>query len=56
MQGQKEVVSWISRYVTRQMLHALLLGFQHPTHGHYMEFEAPYPEDFQTVLKFLQSQ
>lgn len=34
----------------RQMLHAGVLGFVHPTSGEYMEFEAPLPEDFRKVL------
>ena len=34
----------------RQMLHAGILGFEHPRTGAYMEFEAPLPEDFETVL------
>lgn len=40
----------------RQMLHAGILGFQHPSTGEYMEFESPLPEDFKNVLKRLESQ
>lgn len=36
--------------VPRQMLHAWQLRFIHPQTGEELEFEAPIPEDFQTVL------
>ena len=36
-----------------QTLHARVLGFIHPTTKTYMEFEAPLPEYFQTLLKKL---
>ena len=36
--------------VETQMLHAKLLGFQHPRTGEYMEFESPLPEEFKTVI------
>ena len=41
---------------SRQMLHAGILGFQHPSTGEYMEFESLLPEDFEKVLKRLQKQ
>ena len=34
-----------------QTLHAMVLGFIHPTTGEYMEFEAPLPEYFEKLLK-----
>lgn len=34
-----------------QTLHAMTLGFLHPKNGEYMEFEAPLPEYFETLLK-----
>jgi len=34
-----------------QALHALTLGFVHPTSGKEIQFEAPLPEGFQTVLQ-----
>lgn len=34
----------------RQMLHAGVLGFEHPATGEYMEFRADPPEDFRKVL------
>lgn len=37
----------------RQMLHAGILGFVHPSTGEYMEFESPLPEDFKKVLEKL---
>lgn len=36
-----------------QCLHAMVLGFIHPTTGKYMEFEAPLPEYFQKLLSIL---
>lgn len=33
-----------------QALHARTLGFLHPVNGEHLSFEAPLPEDFQTVL------
>ncbi|MGQ9920845.1 MAG: RluA family pseudouridine synthase [Desulfobacca sp.] len=39
--------------VTRQLLHAWRLQFQHPRHGAVLQLEAPLPPDFQSVLDFL---
>lgn len=39
--------------ISRQMLHARLLGFVHPTTGESMLFEAPLPEDFREILNLL---
>lgn len=36
-----------------QTLHAMVLGFRHPSTGEYMEFEAPLPEYFQRLLEVL---
>ena len=36
-----------------QILHAMVLGFIHPTTGEYMEFEAPLPEYFEKLLEKL---
>ena len=33
-----------------QSLHAMTIGFKHPTNGHYMEFEAPLPDYFIELL------
>ncbi|MDY5585419.1 MAG: RluA family pseudouridine synthase [Arcanobacterium sp.] len=36
--------------LTRQWLHAVRLGFQHPRTLEYLEFTSPYPEDLQSAL------
>jgi 23S rRNA pseudouridine1911/1915/1917 synthase len=36
-----------------QLLHAAVLGFNHPRTGEYMEFEAPLPKDFEDILELL---
>ena len=38
-----------------QTLHAKILGIVHPVTGKYMEFDAPLPEYFETLLKRLRS-
>lgn len=38
-----------------QLLHARVLGFQHPSSGEYKEFSAPLPEAFDRVLNKLKS-
>jgi 23S rRNA pseudouridine1911/1915/1917 synthase len=37
------------------MLHAWKLGLAHPTTGKKLNFEAPFPEDFQKALKALRA-
>ncbi|MEJ6950914.1 RluA family pseudouridine synthase [Natronospora cellulosivora (SeqCode)] len=37
-------------HVKRQMLHAHILGFNHPIKGEWKEFKAELPEDFKTTL------
>ena len=39
--------------ITSQMLHAHILGFNHPKTGEWMEFVAPLPNEFDEVLKKL---
>jgi len=39
---------------SRQALHAAVLGFEHPISGKKMRFEAPYPNDFKTLLEALE--
>jgi RluA family pseudouridine synthase len=39
--------------VTRMLLHAAAIEFAHPTISETMRFEAPLPEDFQSVLAWL---
>lgn len=42
------------RFETKgQLLHARILGFVHPRTGKYMEFEAPLPDYFETILNKL---
>ena len=36
--------------LTRQWLHAVKLGFEHPESGEYVEFTSPYPDDLQHAL------
>lgn len=38
-----------------QVLHAGVLGFEHPVTGEYLEFEAPLPDDFKQVLENLRN-
>ncbi|MCX8012523.1 MAG: RluA family pseudouridine synthase, partial [Desulfobacterota bacterium] len=42
--------------VKRQFLHAYVLGFVHPAKEEYMEFTAPFPEEFQKLLRKLEEQ
>ena len=39
--------------LTRQWLHAVRLGFEHPDSGEYVEYESDYPEDLQHALDTL---
>ncbi len=39
--------------LTRQWLHAVRLGFEHPATGDWQEFESPYPPDLQRALDIL---
>lgn len=41
--------------IARQALHAFRLTIRHPVSGKDMQFEAPFPEDFQRTLEFLRS-
>lgn len=36
--------------VEGQLLHAAILGFNHPITGEYMQFEAPLPDDFSKIV------
>ncbi len=40
--------------VSRQLLHARRLGFEHPETGQKLAFEAPIPQDFRAVLELLE--
>jgi 23S rRNA pseudouridine1911/1915/1917 synthase len=41
--------------LTRQWLHAVRLGFEHPTTGAAMEFESEYPTDLSYALDVLRA-
>ncbi len=47
----KQFVANCFKLMTRQALHARLIGFEHPRTGERMTFEAEPPEDFQNVLE-----
>lgn len=51
--GDKLYAPKLARTISRQMLHAWRLGFIHPRSGRSMSFEAPLPEDFQSILDML---
>ncbi len=40
----------------RQALHAMTLGFIHPSDGRYLEFTTPLPEDMQRIVDYLEPQ
>lgn len=42
--------------LTRQWLHAMRLGFQHPTTGENVEFTSTYPEDLSHALRVLRGE
>ncbi|MFN8195007.1 MAG: RluA family pseudouridine synthase [Nocardioidaceae bacterium] len=39
--------------LSRQWLHAVRLGFEHPETGEYVEFESPYPDDLAHALEVI---
>ena len=46
----KQFVENCFTLLSRQALHALILGFDHPTTGRHLHFEAPIPADMASVL------
>ncbi|WP_433468625.1 RluA family pseudouridine synthase [Spirillospora sp. CA-128828] len=40
----------------RQWLHAVRLGFDHPTRGEWVEFESPYPDDLARALEIVEAE
>ena len=44
----------VIREFRRQALHARKMGFDHPVSGKTMNFQAPYPEDYEELLDFLE--
>ena len=47
----KQFVENNFRLLPRQALHALILGFEHPSTGQHMHFESPIPDDMASVLE-----
>jgi 23S rRNA pseudouridine1911/1915/1917 synthase len=41
---------------TRQWLHAVKLGFEHPSQGHRVEFESPYPDELARTLEIVRAE
>ncbi|GAA0671954.1 RluA family pseudouridine synthase [Streptomyces malaysiensis subsp. malaysiensis] len=42
--------------LTRQWLHAVRLGFEHPAHGEWVEFESVYPDDLRGALDIVKAE
>ncbi|MFD5391687.1 RluA family pseudouridine synthase [Streptomyces sp. NPDC056669] len=42
--------------LTRQWLHAMRLGFEHPAHGGWVEFESAYPDDLRAALDIVKAE
>lgn len=42
--------------LTRQWLHAVRLGFEHPSDGRWVEFESTYPADLQHALDVIRAE
>lgn len=40
----------------RQWLHAVRLGFEHPTRGEWVEFQSPYPDDLARALEIVEAE
>lgn len=45
----------VAKEFRRQALHAAILGFEHPITGENLKFEAPPPEDMQTLISVLRA-
>ena len=37
--------------LSRQALHAQIIGFRHPKNGKYMEFKSPIPPDIENLIR-----
>jgi 23S rRNA pseudouridine1911/1915/1917 synthase len=48
------IVKQCVKLITRQALHASLLGLDHPVTGEYLKFESPLPQDMQAVIRAAQ--
>jgi 23S rRNA pseudouridine1911/1915/1917 synthase len=42
--------------LTRQWLHAVRLGFEHPADGRWVEFVSPYPDDLEVALETVRAE
>jgi len=51
--GSRKAMRLGNLLTSRQMLHARTLGFIHPATRQLMEFSAPLPDDFESVLTYL---
>lgn len=52
--GSSDALKNALRNFRRQALHAFKLGFEHPEHGEWMEWECAIPEDMQQLLRALE--
>ncbi|MFH0765830.1 MAG: RluA family pseudouridine synthase [Calditrichota bacterium] len=48
--AQRRQAAYFFENINRQMLHARVLGFKHPTTGQNLHFESPLPIDFRWIL------
>ena len=48
--------TYLNNQVTRQMLHAVLLGFKHPATSEYIEFRSTYPQDMKLLLERIEQE
>jgi len=51
--AQRTLAGELLERIDRQLLHARVLGFEHPVTGEKLHFESPLPEDFQWMLERL---
>ena len=54
--ARSQAVKLALEKLSRQALHARILGFIHPNTNEYMEFSAPIPEDIQNVIDALEQE
>ena len=54
--GSSEALARALRSLDHQLLHAELLGFEHPVTGEHLEFLASVPEDFAALLTMLRQE
>lgn len=56
VKNEKAIVARLQKLLTRQMLHAKLLGFAHPVTGDFVTFTCDAPTDYAAVREFLSSE